>query len=150
MSTQDKYSTPSRAVRNMLLMAGLTLVVVIGAVLTLLTRQAPVPLASAPATIVAPAAVAPVAQPRAVTTNRIFQDEINAAGLQYIDPASIAGPLPERLQDLGRPLAPVVMMPQRRVVTSNRIFADEITAGPEAIDWSAPEAGAILPLHGSR
>jgi hypothetical protein len=80
-------------------------------------------------------AAAPALIPnRPVTTNRFFQDEINAAtALDLGDPVSRFAAWPERISDqqTATAIAAAVPVGQPRPVITNRIFLDEI-AGADA------------------
>jgi hypothetical protein len=59
---------------------------------------------------------------------RLFADEVAGASTEYLDPASITGAFPERLQDLRHSVTTFEARPQTRRTTGNRIFDDEIAA----------------------
>jgi hypothetical protein len=153
MHAQQKYSTSKRNLRAMMLMTGLTLVIVGGLVLS---RQAAptAALPAAPAAITTPVGIALPAQARPATSNRIFQDEINAAAVVDLgDQTRQDAAWPESRHDLPRPmaepLAPATRAP--RSATNNRIFLDEI-AGAQAMSLDALllEPAALAAQHGPR
>jgi hypothetical protein len=88
------------------------------------------------------------------STNRIFQDEINAAKVLDLGNAALPNyTWPERLSD-ARPNPVVthrVSAPYVRLAITNRIFLDEI-AGAQAMNSEAtiPSLGGLELLHGPR
>jgi hypothetical protein len=102
----------------------------LGMAWTISTRMyAPIP---SPTTSVS-APVADEVPAGALAANRYFADEIAGANAQYADAAALTEALPERLQDVRRPVVSVAApaAPQNQARTSNRFFADEI-AGANA------------------
>lgn len=110
-----------------------------------------------PSAIQAPAPAAPVAAPAVAAPpeyvsyeSRFFADEVAGAAAQYIDAASLAGPLPERLQDLAQPAAPPVAEPLVQPSQHNRFFADEIATGAGVAHDMALDPPSVLHLNGPR
>jgi hypothetical protein len=112
----------------------------------LFAMHTPAPTGVPEVPVVAPAAAARFSGPG----NRFFADEVAGADAQYTDPASITGPLPERLNDLSRPAPRAAAERYAPFGTNNRMFADEILGGSGVPHWTALDAPALLPQHGPR
>lgn len=143
MATERTVRTTGRNTTIAMALTAVFLAAFVGALLLILRAPAPArPLGpathpAAPTAVIAPAqqgAMGSTATHRSATPAfsqraRQFVDEGAGAGAQGVEPASLTGPLPERLQDLDRPTAPAGAVPQARRGGSNRFFADEMAAG---------------------
>lgn len=119
MATERTVRTTGRNTTMAMALTAVFLAAFVGALLLILRAPAPArPLGpathpAAPTAVIAPAqqgAMGSTATHRSATPAfsqraRQFVDEVAGAGAQGVEPASLTGPLPERLQDLDRPTA---------------------------------------------
>jgi hypothetical protein len=148
MNAQHKFSTRIQGTQGVAL-AGLALVVATGILIVMLADLAPVALPVSPAST-----GVPVARPRPAVTNRLFQDEINAASAGYRVDAGLPGfSWPERLNDARAVRRTVVQAPAAlvRALAANRLFADETAGGAWANSAAAlPAPAEVTRQHGPR
>jgi hypothetical protein len=146
MKAQHKYSMDKQRMQQVTMMVGLTLVALIGSLFVLMQQAQGSPMIRQPSF-----ETSVVARP---STNRIFQDEINAA--RVTDVGNLVLPnysWPERLSDVRRGvvIARRLSVPHVQPASINRIFLDEIV-GAQTMNGEAmiPPFGELTTLHGPR